>query len=712
MKKIYPILFAAFLSIYVYSDLVQAKLTEYNLDIEYKTVNYTGKDVQAVTIGGTIPGQTIEATEGDTLRVTFHNKMNEDTSIHWHGILLPNAQDGVPYLTTLPIRAGQSFTYEYPIIQSGTYWYHSHTGLQEQRGVYGALIFHPKEKIHSYDKEYIVALSDWTNENPKSVLRHLKMDGDYYSLKKGTVQSWYKVLQHGWKAVRARLKSGWIRMGPMDVTDVGYDAFLLNGKQTSDIGAVKPGEKILLRVINMSASTHFDVEFSGGTMQVVAADGVDVEPRDIKRFRIAIAETYDVIVSVPQDKAYELRASAMDGSGYASGFLGAGEKLAAPDLPRPNLFFMDHSQHGGHANHSAHNSPAQDHSQMMHAPGHDHAAMLREQAAQRVLTYEDLKATKVTTLPDSAPLREMTLRLTGNMERYVWSFNNKTLEESDAILIKKGEKVRIHLVNETMMDHPIHLHGHFFRVLNQYGAYSPLKHTVDVKAFETKTIEFYADQEKDWLFHCHILYHMMTGMSRVFSYENSSAYPPELEHMRKHHRVHSDHAHSYAWGNISAQSNMVDGFLKWSDDKNQLEAEWDNNYKGEYDAEPKYLRNVSRFLDLYVGGEFKREDNHIENHAAWGFRYVLPMLIEMEYKIDHRGGQEIRFHSSIQLTDRLEARAFYELGFGFEHPWNYSEYEIEHDYRAELEYRVTKNFSLVCNYDSDYRGGGGIRLRF
>ncbi len=686
-----------------------ARLVEYDIDIKYETVDYTGQKVQAMTLGGTIPGTTIEATEGDTLRVTFHNKMDVETSIHWHGIILPNDQDGVPYLTTLPIRAGESFTYEYPVVQSGTYWYHSHTGLQEQRGVYGALIFYPKERRQRHDKEYLVALSDWTSEDPHQVLRHLKMDGDYYALKKGTVQSWLKVLQHGWKAIWFRLKSDWIRMGPMDITDVGYDAFLLNGKQSSDIGGVKPGEKILLRVINMSASTHFDVEFAGGTMQVVGADGLDVEPRDVKRFRIAIAETYDVIVSVPEDKAYELRGTAIDGSGYASGFLGKGEKIAAPDMPRPNLFLMDHSQHGAHANHSGHN----EHNPLMGHAGHDHAAMLRAQAAGRVLMYEDLKAIKPTTFPDGAPLREITLRLTGNMERYVWSFNDKTLEEADAILIKKGDAVRIHLVNETMMDHPIHLHGHFFRVLNGQGDFSPLKHTVDVKGFETKTIEFYADQEKDWLFHCHILYHMMAGMSRIFRYENSGPYPPELEHMRRHHRVHSDHAHSYAWGNISAQSNLVDGFLKWSDDKNQLEVEWDNNYTGEYDVKPKYLRNMSRFLDLYAGGEFERQENHgADNLATWGFRYMLPMLVELEYKMDHRGGQEIGLHGQLQLTGRLEVHGFYEVGFEFEKPWNYSGFEVEHEYRAELEYRVTKTFSLVGNYDSEHRGGGGVRLRF
>lgn len=708
-KSVFLLFFAVLLL--ALPPVLRAELVEYEIEIDYQTVNFTGKEVQAMTIGGTIPGTVIEAHEGDTLRVTFHNRMDVETSIHWHGILLPNDQDGVPYLTTMPIHAHSSFTYEYPVIQSGTYWYHSHTGLQEQRGVYGALIFYPREKKTVYDREYIVALSDWTNEDPHSVLRHLKSDGDYYALKKDTVQSWLKVLRRGWKAVRLRLKSAWIRMGPMDITDVGYDAFLLNGKETGPVGDARPGEKILLRVINMSASSHFDVEFAGGKMQIVAADGLDIEPVDVDRFRIAVAETYDVVVTVPTEKSYELRATAMDGSGYASGFLGTGETVPARDLPKPDLIMTDHSAHKNHqssampADHSSHEG--MDHS--MHA-GHTmhHGAP----AGPRVLTYDDLRSPGETVLPDEAPVREITLRLTGNMERYIWSFNDRTLEESDAILIRKGENVRIHLVNETMMDHPIHLHGHFFRVLNKQGRHSPLKHTVDVKGMETTTIEFHADQEKDWLFHCHILYHMMTGMSRVFRYEGSE-YSPMLAAMRAKHKVHSDHSRFYSWGNLSAQSNLVDGFLKVTDDRNQLEVSWDNNYTGEYDVVPKYLRNLSRFLDVYAGGEFVRnEDGHIENHAIWGFRYVLPMLVEFEYKMDQRGGQELGFHTELQLTDRLELHAFYELGFEFEDVWNYSELDITHEYRAELEYQINKTVSLVANYDSEHRGGGGVRFYF
>lgn len=666
-----------------FSNSVEAKITEYDIDIEYQQVNVTGKNVQAMTIGGTIPGKTIEATEGDVLRVTFHNKMDVDTSIHWHGILLPNDQDGVPYLTTPPIHAKSSFTYEYPVKQSGTYWYHSHTGLQEQRGLYGALIFHPQQKAYSFDKEYILVFSDWTNEDPHQVLRHLKSDGDYYSLKKGTTQSWWKILQRGPKAMKLRLKNSWTRMGPMDISDVGYDAFLVNGKREILFPEAKPGGKILLRLINASASTYFHIHYAGGLMQIVAADGLNVAPVDTGMLQIAVAETYDVIITLPESKSYELNAAANDGSGAASVFLGEGERQSAPRMPGPDLLTMDHSSHGSAHAHAGHGGG-----------------------------YENLKALKKTVLPEGHPWREVELRLTGNMERYIWSFNNKTLEEADKIRIHKGENVRFILKNETMMSHPIHLHGHFFRVVNSQGDYSPLKHTVDVAPFATTIIEFEADQEKDWLFHCHILYHMMTGMSRIVHYEGSTM-DPKIAEMRKHHRVHEEHAHGYAWGEISAQSNLTEGFLKWSDDRNQLELEWDNNYTGEYDAEPKYLRNLSRFLDVFAGGEFERhEDGETENLGTLGFRYVLPMLITAEYRIDHRGGHELAFHAEIQLTDRLEAHGFYKIGFGLEDPWNYSHAELEQDYRAELEYRLNQTFSLIGNYDSDHQGGGGLRLRF
>lgn len=672
---------------------LRAALVEYDIDIDYQTVNMTGRPVQAMTIGGSIPAQVIEAAEGDTLRVTFHNKMDVDTSVHWHGILLPNNQDGVPYLTTPPIPAHGSFTYEYPVIQSGTYWYHSHTGLQEQRGLYGALIFRPRERKYDYRSEKIIVFSDWTDEEPQEVLRHLKSDGDYYAFKKGSVQSWDQVLRRGWPAIRSRVKSSWERMGPMDLSDVGYDEFLVNGAPETEFGPIEVGDKVLLRLINASASTYFDVQFAGGRMEVVAADGVDVTPVQTDVLRMAVAETYDVIVTLPDKKSYELRATAMDGSGYASGFLGEGERVLAPDRPRPDLYIMDHSSHGG-------------------ADPHAHHAHAGHMTGPKMLSYDDLKSPTNTELPAGNTVREILLRLTGNMERYIWSFNDKKLEETDVIRIRKGENVRFILKNETMMNHPLHLHGHFFRVINKQGSYSPLKHTVDIKPFETVTIEFLADQEKDWLFHCHILYHMMSGMSRIVQYEGSVV-DPEIAMLRKHRKVHDEHPHWYTWGNISIQSNLIDGFMRATDDKNQIEFEWDNNYEGEYDIEPKYLYNVSRFLDIFVGGEFTRDPHdETEDLGTWGVRYVLPLLVTAEYRMDHRGSHKLGFETELQLTDRLEFHAHYALEWELHEEWDYSDHEFKQEYRIELEYALNKDWKIVANHDSDHQGGIGIRRYF
>jgi FtsP/CotA-like multicopper oxidase with cupredoxin domain len=270
------------LSVLVFANNAQAKLIKYNFDIDTKSVNFTGKNVDAISVNNQIPGPTIEATVGDILEVTFNNKMNQETSIHWHGVLLPNDQDGVPHLTTKPIAPHSSFTYKYQITHSGTYWYHSHTGLQEQRGAYGSLVFHPKNgELIKTDRDDVVVLSDWTNENPDQVLANLKKDGDYYALKKHSVQSWDRVFKNGTPALKNRLKSSSTRMGPMDLSDVGYDAFLANGQTESSLEA-KPGETVRIRLINAGASSYFNVEFAGEAMIIVAADGIDVEPLKVK----------------------------------------------------------------------------------------------------------------------------------------------------------------------------------------------------------------------------------------------------------------------------------------------------------------------------------------------------------------------------------------------------------------------------------------------
>ena len=687
--------------------MAEAKLVEYEFDINYKTVNFSGEDVQAMSVGSSIPAPTIEATVGDTLRVTFHNKMDVESSIHWHGVLLPNDQDGVPYLTTSPIRAGQSFTYEYPITHHGTYWYHSHTQLQEQRGVYGSLVFHPKDgEKYKADREYVAVLSDWTNENPMQVLRNLKKDGDYYALKKDSVQSWLKVFQYGPEAIKNRLNSSWTRMGPMDLSDVGYDAFLLNGKKESAVDGLKGGETVRLRIVNASASSYQYVEFAGGPMTIVAADGIDTELKEVDRLKISVAETYDVLVQLPDDNmAYEFRASAEDGTGYSSLWLGEGHKMVARTIEKPNLFLIDHSMHDMDMgdmkidsmegmDHSMHDMDMDDmkmdsvdHSNMGHTmpAGNTAIRMMNE--------YDGLRSPVKTTLPVGNPDREVLLELTGNMERYVWSFNNKTLAEEDKILIRKGENVRFKFVNRTMMHHPLHLHGHFFRVLNGQEEYSPLKHTVNVPPMETVEIEFYANEEKDWFFHCHNLYHMKGGMARVVRYEDA----PSSGELNDQFYKNLKQDPWYSSVDTMIYSNFIGNETRFSNTRNAIELGVDYDNKDEYEIDVAYERSINRFLDVFVGGDFQGDELKNENLAVLGMSYVLPMLIDSEIRLDSEGNTRLEFSSDLQLTDRTKF------------DWLVN---TDDEYRLGLEYEISKKISLVVNYDSDYDGGVGIKGKF
>ncbi len=688
-----------------------AEMVIYEFDIAKTIVNKTGTPVMGMSVGGQTPGPVITAIEGDILRVTFHNKMDVETSIHWHGILLPNEQDGVPVLTTSVIAAGNSHTFEYPIIQSGTYWYHSHTGLQEQRGVYGAMVLHPKTRTmhmnmgHGMQKEHVVVFSDWSDEDPKQIMRNLKKDGDYYALKKGSVQSWAGVLANGNQAINNRLQGALTRMGPMDIADIGYDVFLANGQKTHQLSQAKMGEQIKLRLVNASASTYFNVEFAGGPMTIIAADGIDVTPIKVQRLRMAIAETYDVMVTVPMDMAYELRATSEDGTGYSSAWLGEGHKMPAPDIARPNLYLQGHNMMGhdmggmDHANmgHDMEEMPEMpempeiDHSQMDHSKmGHDmDAADVSTEVIEYMTDYSALKSPVDTSLPQTN-LRTVNLSLTGNMERYVWSFNNTVLSKADSIKIKRGETVRFVLKNETMMHHPLHLHGHFFRVLNGQGKYSPLKHTVSVPPMETIIIEFAADTEKDWFFHCHNLYHMMFGMARVVSYEGSTKY---TDAVRK--SISKDAW--YAANDHMLQNNIAYGEARISNSDTALEVEYDWDYNNEYDVQAVVERQLSRFLSVYGGVRSEKEGGVTETNGVIGVRYVLPLLIDADVQLASDGHVELEIGSNIQLTTRLNLE------------WEAS---TDEEYRAGFSYAINKQLAIAAGWDSEQGWGGGVKLSF
>jgi CopA family copper-resistance protein len=703
-----------------------AEIREYEIDIRETEVNFTGEPVHAITLNGQIPAPTLEAHVGDRFRVTFNNHMDVETSIHWHGILLPNDQDGVPYLTTQPIAANSSFTYDFPITHHGTYWYHSHTGLQEQRGVYGALVFRPKQEQVTADREQVLVFSDWTNENPNDVMRNLKRDDDYYALKKDKVQSWDQVLAHGPVAIKNRLDAAWMRMPPMDLSDVGYDAFLVNGETEQQLPMMHPGETVRLRMVNASASSYQNIRFSGGPVTIVAADGVDVEPLRVKELTMAIAETYDVLVSVPDHKQYELRASSVDGTGYSSVWLGMGEdRVYTPDYQAPNPYLVSHSGHGemdmsenhesmdmsqdhqsmememDHSSHTGHQEMEMQHPAMqtMDHSGHDmhvmDASTPDESNVQQSLgQYENLRALEPFVSDPDQPVREVPLRLTGNMEGYRWSFNDTPLSAADRILISKGERVRFVMTNETMMNHPIHLHGHFFRVLTDQGDYSPWKHTVNVPAMSQVIIEFQANEEKDWFFHCHNLYHMKAGMARVIRYDDFEGDPSLPSTVGK---VMSTDNHYYPFADVGLLSSKGEIALWSFNNRNKWSLNAEHDWEDLYEVEADYEYYIDRYLQIYTGIDYERHHDEDETLGVAGARYLLPGLIESEWRIDSEGATQVEFSSEIQLTKRTELEWF----------WN-----TDDEYGLELVYELNKDAAIVFSKEKDFGYGAGFELRF
>ncbi|MBN8829025.1 MAG: multicopper oxidase domain-containing protein [Sphingobacteriia bacterium] len=751
LKKILYLLPTAY--IILFNNYSNAKTVEYILNINHKAVNYSGKEVRGLAINNFIPGPTIKAKVGDTLRVTVNNQLDEESSIHWHGILLPNDQDGVPYINTPPIHPGKSFTYQYKVTHSGTYWYHSHSGLQEQQGVYGSMIFYPEKETEKYDEEQVIVLSDWTDEHPEQVLANIKKDPDYYALKKDSVQSWDKVLSNGYKAFDLRVKNAVTRMGPMDMSDVGYDAFLINGKKSLDLSKAKPGSKIRLRIINAAASSYFILEYSGSTMKVIEADGMKVKPFTAQRIRIAMAETYDVIVTVPDNKTYEFRATSEDGTGYATARIGSGKLVAAPTIPKPNLVLMDMDMSGmhdmssmgessssekghdmtsmnsntppqKHDQHQANDTPKvakkmddminMDHSKPQQASAHEIHNMQamdkmeykgHKEGKPKVApqlphiayldNYKALKSLSDSTLPKNNPTREITLNLTGSMERYVWTINDTPMYAADKFLIKKGENVKMRLVNKTMMHHPIHLHGHFFRVLNGQGKVSPLKHTVNVAPYETTTIEFYANEEKDWIFHCHNLYHMKLGMGGIVSYSENEQNKSSSNHSRNHSKDHGNKW--FVVNRLEGFSNLASFSNKFTRNNDNLLFDIEHNYDKDYEAEIKYQRFTSQFFGAYVGGSFSKEAGETTNKAIIGFEYTLPLLIKSDLRLDSKGKLRFGLTNEHQLTNRTD----------FDWKWN-----SNNEYRLGLNYSITKKLYISGNYDSKEKFGIGLSIKF
>lgn len=684
----------------------EAKTVRYELTVRNEKVNLSGKkEVDfALTVNGGIPAPTLEFTEGDDAEIVVKNEISdEEVSVHWHGILLPPEEDGVAYINTPPIFPGTSRLFKFKIRQNGTFWYHSHTMVQEQKGVYGAFIIHPKKKAIAYDKEAVLVLSDWSDENADAIIRNLRKDGDYYLYKKNTVRSYFGALKAG--GLTNQLSNEWTRMGGMDLSDVGYDAFLINGKRDSQLLTAHPGERIRLRIINAGASSYFYVSM-GVPMTVISADGVDVQPVQTKRILMGMAETYDVLFTVPEHKNYEIRATVQDVTGHASAWIGMGEKVPAPDQPYPDLYSsMEHAMHGESGmNHEGHDTPSStDNAQSDHdMMGMDHGshakpdlptghsmqhsapemvpsmdainwenqsdAMLKQNNSFRdpehdteskltdTLSVDSLQAILPTNLPKDAKVHEIKMILGGDMRRYVWHLNGKVISDDRLLKINSGEIVRFVFVNDTMMHHPMHLHGHFFRVLNQKGDKSPLKHTVDVPPHMTKTIEFYANEPGQWMLHCHNLYHMKTGMARVVRYGDYKL-TPEMA-MNERHDPHQ-HEHIYSYGSAEASSNHAKGRFKlmriWDELDIKLETadiegknfSFGNRWKTEGDV--YYRRWFSNYFNFFGGGSLYDS----KGFASVGVGYTLPFMIETRTSFNHQPNFK---NSSLKFRLDLERR--------------------------------------------------------
>ena len=521
--------------------------SEFDLFIDQTPVNLTGRARTALTVNGSLPGPLLRWREGDTVTLRVKNRLGEPTSIHWHGILLPSTMDGVPGLSFKGIEPGGLYVYQFKVKQHGTYWYHSHSGLQEQQGVYGPLVIDPKEpEPYIYQRDYVVMLSDWTDEAPVALMKTLKKQSDYYNLHKPTLGDFIRdVGKQGWSATAAdRLMWAQMKMNPTDLADVSGETYtyLLNGQPPGQnwTGVFKTGETIRLRFINGSAMTYFDVRIPGLKMTVIAADGQPVKPVSVDEFRIAVAETYDVLVE-PVAEAYTLFAQSMDRTGYARGTLARqmGATASVPPLdPRPWLTMddmgmggmdhgamadmpgmegMDHSAMGAMAMQkhpaSEQNNPLVDMQAMNPMPKLDDPGIGLRNNGRRVLTYADLRSTFED--PDGRdPSRTVELHLTGHMEKFAWSFNGVKFSDAEPLQLTYGERVRVVLVNDTMMAHPIHLHGLWSDLEDENGQFQVRKHTVDMPPGSRRSYRVTADALGRWAYHCHLLYHMEMGMFR------------------------------------------------------------------------------------------------------------------------------------------------------------------------------------------------------
>ena len=653
----------------------EARVVEYTLTIEEQTQDLAGKPVEVLTVNGGTPGPVLHFREGEVARIKVVNRLRQETtSMHWHGVLVPNLEDGVPLVTTPVIEAGKSRTFEFLITQHGTYWYHSHTEHQEQRGVYGAIVIQSRES-QSEMREEVLVLGDWTNESPREVQRTLLRGSDWYAYRKGTKQSLWGAYQAG------KLSEYWDRqkslVPTMDLSDIAYDAFLVNGKREW-LMVGRPGETVRVRLVNAGASTYFYLDQALGPLKIVAADGREIVPVDIKRLLIAPAETYDFLVKIPDTGQWELRATAQDGSGSVSAWMGQGARHEAVPPPRPKLYGM-----------SEYLTSILD--QL------DSDTNRREFAAP-LSPYAKLRSAVSHPLPQSH--REITLKLSGDMMRYEWSFDGLDPSEAEAIKVKEGEAVRIRLVNNTMMHHPIHFHGHFFWLVDSEDPHpetAPLKHTVDVPPMSVRTIEFVANEGRgDWLLHCHLLYHHTSGMARTVRVTGPNGEAPP--HPATTHAMSRD----YVWGEVAVTTAMATGMVTYQSGRDNWNFKtMQGMHTGDgYEREMSYQRYYDKRLSFIGGYRFDTMMGGTDGFFG-GIQYHLPYFVDAE--LTQQSGGETRgvLFKNLPLTDRISTNLMLKYGTN---TWFSSSVNVD--------YLLTKECSITAGYSSEFGAGVGILYRF
>lgn len=741
--KILPILLLLFFS----NHLLGQKMVHYDLYVKDTLVNYAGKQKRAIAVNGQIPMPTLTFTEGDTAEIVVHNLLNENTSLHWHGIFLPNQEDGVPFLTMNPIPPNGTHTYRFPIVQNGTHWYHSHSGLQEQIGMYGSLQLNKTKDDKRFrmgidDLPTIpIILSEWTNNNPDQIDRMLHQANDWAAIKKNATQSYTEAIKMG--HFKTKVNNEWKRMSAMDVSDVYYDKVLINGQHSIELKTVngkkiKAGDKVKLTIANGGASSYFWIRYAGGKITVVANDGNDVEPVEVDRLIVAVSETYDIVLTIPSDSvAYELSATTEDRSQSTSMYLGDGIRQLLSPMPSLRYFEgmkmmndmmkMNGDMHDMGMKMSLNQmdmnavmypeiNPLEKRSSSKKGETSDPAEQNNAENI-KTLNYAMLESPYNTELPKDATVRQLNFTLTGNMNRYVWSMDNKTLAETDKIPVKKGEILRIVIYNNSMMRHPMHLHGFDFRLLNGKGEKSPLKNVVDIMPMETDTIEFLANEEGDWFFHCHILYHMMAGMDRVFAvgdYKNS--YLENKEQVYRALQNESNMPHFMITNDFATNGN--DGAAMLQNARWAIGTEWRLGYNDMhgYEVETHLGRYIGemQWLMPFVGfdwryrkmGKDKHETNLFgqrnkkdERHAfSLGLMYTLPMLVNLQAEVYQDAVVRLSLmRDDIPISKRMRG------GFMI---------NTDKEYMLGLKYVINKNLGIRTHYDSDMGFGIGLSLNY